>query len=71
MRVMNSAAFLVARLIAAISGPGIWTRLREEAGQSQLEYELLIGFLIVVALVTLTRFGAQVHALAETITGAL
>jgi hypothetical protein len=71
MRVLNSAAYLAASLIAAITDPGVWARLRAEAGQSQLEYELLIGFLIVVALVTLTRFGAQVHALANTITSAL
>jgi Flp pilus assembly pilin Flp len=62
---------VAASLIAAISDPGVWATIREEDGQSQLEYELLIGFLIVVALVTLTRFGAQVHALANTITSAL
>lgn len=71
MGVMNSAACLATRLIAAITGPAVWARLREETGQSQLEYELLIGFLIVIAFVTLTRFGAQVHALADTITAAL
>jgi hypothetical protein len=67
---MNFAANLVMRLIATLirlSSPA----MRDETGQSQLDYELLVGFLIVVAFVTLTRFGAQVHALAVTITSAL
>lgn len=67
---MTFAAVLAMRLIAAITSVA-FRAMRDEAGQSQLEYELLIGFLIVVAFVSLTRFGAQLHALVNTITSAL
>jgi Flp pilus assembly pilin Flp len=46
-------------------------RLSDESGESLMEYELLIGFLIIACIATLARLGAQVHAFTNTVTGAL